>query len=111
MTLKKLKCFHLGSLASGASVDQTISNPVDWHIKHVYIVDRGAQTLTDVQVYVSINNNPLTDDYAPASLFGSDVLVAIDIDRDVKSGSTIYVKLTNSSSNTYDIDVCFELTE
>ncbi len=111
MTLKKLKCFHLGSLGAGASVEKQFSNPEDWHVKHILISDRSAQTLSDVQAFISINNEPLTDDYAPASIFGSDKLVAIDVDKDVKSGSTIYVKLTNSGTNTYDIDLCLELAE
>ncbi len=111
MALKKLRCFNLGSLASGASVEKQFSNSEDWHVKRIFIVDRGAQTLTNVQAYISINNDPLTDDFAPASLFGSDVLVALDVDKDVKKGSTFYVKLTNSGTNTYDIDVCLEITE
>ena len=111
MALKKLRCFNLGTIASGGSKDKEFSPPEDWHIRRIFISDRNAQSLTDVLAYIKLGDELITDDYAPAHLFGSDPLVALEIDKDVSKGTTIYVKMTNNKSSDVDIDICFEIVE
>jgi len=111
MPLKKLRCFNSGTISSGSYWEKEFAPAEDWHIKRIYISDRSAQTLTDVLAYIKLGDKLITDDYAPASIFGADPLVALEVDRDVAKGTSIYVKITNNKTTDVNIDVCFELTE
>ena len=111
MTLKKLRCFNTGTISAAGTYEKEFSPAEDWHVKHIFISDRSAQQLSDVLIYLKVGGEVLTQDYAPAHLFGSDILVALDIDRDFPKGTSIYFKFENKKSTSVDLDICFEIVE
>ena len=111
MALKKLRCFNSGSIAAGASWEKQFAPNEDWNIKYILFSDRGNQPLTDVLTYIKLGEDLVTDDYSPASIFGSDKLTALDIDKTIPTGTPVYIKVTNNKTAAIDIDVCFVLEE
>ncbi len=110
MPLKYLVTRSIGTIAAGGTGEDTWTPDEDVHIKRIYIVERSDQSLSNVDAYVKIGEDVLTKPSAPASLFGQDKVYAIDVDRDVPKGMTVYVKLQNNLSSSINVVVVYEVT-
>jgi len=99
-----------GSVAAGASKEDTWDSDADYVLKEVLITPRGNTVLTNVQFYADINGIPIFRPDVPA-----DLLRAINPDRpklnlEFKKGYTFLYKLTNNTAaaETYDISLVLE---
>ncbi len=111
MSLTKLRCFNLGSIAAGSSAEKEFAPPEDWTVSHIFINDRTGSSLYNTQVYIKVGGDLLTDDFAPARLFHVDNRNLVEIGRTIAKGTSIYVKVTNNETASINPDVCFEVIE
>jgi hypothetical protein len=110
MALKYLKSFNTGTIAAGGSFTLQFGADEDYHIKHIYFSDRGGTSLTATQVWVELGTgNLITKDFAPASIFGSTPLNALDIDVIIPAKSVITIKITNGQGTAINVDIVFEI--
>jgi hypothetical protein len=101
------KSINTGVINAGSYAELTWTPDKDITIKAVLVNERSDKSLANVQAYMTIADVPYTKDFVPASAIGQDLEYCWKPSLDVKSGAKIYVKFTNSRSDSVNIDIVF----
>ena len=72
------------------------------------LIERSDISLSGAQVYISIADVPYTKDYVPGSVIGQDPEYCWKPNLKVSKGSKIYVKITNNTGSSINVDIVFE---
>jgi len=102
------KTLNTGSIANGDYAEKTWTPDRDITIKKMVLVERSDISLSGAQVYISIADVPYTKDFVPGSVIGQDLEYCWKPDLRVSKGSEIYVKITNNTGSTINVDIVFE---
>lgn len=102
------KTLNTGDISTGSYAEVEWTPDRDIKIKKMLLIERSDTSLSNVQVYISIADVPYTRDFIPGSVIGSDLEYCWKPDLSVPKGAKIYVKISNSSGATVNIDVVFE---
>ena len=102
------KTLNTGDIPTGSFAEVDWTPDTDITIKKVLLIERSDQSLSNVQVFISIANVPYTKNFVPGSAIGSDLEYCWKPDLRVPKGAKIYVKISNNSGNTINVDVVFE---
>ena len=105
---KTFKSLNTGDIATGSYAEVEWTPDKDITLHKMLINERNDYSLSNVQVYISLADNPVTKDFVPASVIGSDTEYCYKPEAKISKGAKIYVKVTNSSANTINCDVVFE---
>ena len=103
----EFKTLNTGSIAAGGFAEVSWTPDRDITIKAVVFNERGDQSLSNVQVYITIADVPYTKDYAPARVIGTDLEYCWKPNLRVSKGARIYVKVVNSTAASINVDVVF----
>jgi len=106
MTL--FKCLNTGDIAAGGSKEVKWTPDRDIIIHKLLLVERSDQSLSNVQLYIMIARVVYTIDYMPAAAIGTSLEYCWKPMLPVSKGAEIYLKFTNSTAATVNIDVVFE---
>jgi hypothetical protein len=102
------KTLNTGDIANGASAEVDWTPDRDITIKKMLLIERSDISLSGAQVYISIAVVPYTKDFVPGSVIGQDTEYCWKPDLKVRKGAMIYVKITNNTGVTINVDVVFE---
>lgn len=102
------KSLNTGTISSGSYAEISWTPDRDITIKKMLLIERSDKSLSNVQVYISIADVPYTKDFVPGSAIGCDLEYCWKPNLAVRKGAKIYVKITNSRSDSVNIDVVFE---
>jgi len=102
------KSLNTGSISDGSYAEVEWTPDRDITIKKMLLIERSDQSLSNVQVYISIADVTYTKDFVPGSVIGSDIEYCWKPDLRVPKGAKIYVKITNNSGVAINVDVVFE---
>lgn len=102
------KSMNTGDIANGDYGEVSWTPDKDITITKMMLVERSDISLSAAQVYISIADVPYTKDYVPGSAVGSDPEYCWKPNLQVPKGAKIYVKVTNNTGNTINVDVVFE---
>ena len=75
------------------------------------LIERSDISLSGAQVYISIADVPYTRDFVPGSVIGSDPEYCWKPELYVSKGARIYVKVTNNTGSSINVDIVFEYEE
>jgi hypothetical protein len=104
------KSLNTGTINAGAYAELTWTPDKDITIQAVLVNERSDKSLANVQAYIAIADVPYTKDFVPASAIGQDLEFCWKPNLAVPSGAKIYVKFTNSRTDTVSIDIVFMYT-
>jgi len=106
MTL--FKCLNTGDIAAAGSKELEWTPDRDILIHKMLLVERSDQSLSNVQLYIMIAQVVYTIDYMPAAAIGTNLEYCWKPMLSVSKGARIYIKFTNSTAATVNIDVVIE---
>jgi len=101
------KTLNTGTIAAGGYAELQWTPDRDIIIRKGLLVERADKSLSNVQAYISIADVPYTKDYVPAAAIGTNLEYCWKPNLPVPKGAKIYIKLTNSRTDTVNIDVVF----
>lgn len=102
------KTINTGSIANGNYSEQTWTPSKDITIKKMLLNERSDISLSGAQAFISIADVPYTKDFVPASMIGQDLEYCWRPDLKVSKGARIYVKVTNNTGSSINVDIVFE---
>jgi len=102
------KTLNTGSISDGSYAEKEWTPDRDIVIKKMMLVERSDISLSNTQVYISIADVPYTKDYVPGSAIGQDLEYCWKPDLKVSKGARIYVKVTNNTGSSINVDIVFE---
>jgi len=94
-----------GSVANGASKGDSWKSDAKYVLERVWIVERAAGALNNVQFYADVDGVPLSRPDMPAEALEPDKPQKADLNLAFAEGSSFNYKITNNSggAQTYDI--------
>jgi len=101
-----------GTLSAGGTVT---SDTAKWTaddkyiIEKIFIIERDARTLSDVEVTAAIDDYVFTKDKVPASVFAPDELLSPVLNLVIDKGKNVKFDLKNVGSNDYNIYIVLKL--
>jgi len=107
--MRYLQNLPFTSLAAAASAEQTWAPETDVRIRRIYMTERGNGELRNVHAYITVADNPITKPTVPCRVFGENKEQGLEVNIDLVKGTKFYVKLTNSTSGTVNVDVVLEI--
>lgn len=102
------KTIELGSIAAGASAEDTWTPEKDITIKKVLINERSGASVNAVKIYLSLAGQTYTKPFVPASVIGTSPEYCWKPNLAVAKGTEIYVKAENTGASAVNIDIVFE---
>lgn len=102
------KTLNTGSISAGSYAEKEWTPDRDITIKKVLLNERGGADLNNVQLYISIADVPYTKDFVPGPAIGTSIQHCWKPDLKVSKGSQVYVKVTNSTASSINVDIVFE---
>jgi len=102
------KTLNTGSISDGSYAEKEWTPDRDITIKKMLLIERSDISLSGAQVYISIADVPYTRDYVPGSVIGQDPEYCWKPDLKVSKGAKIYVKITNNTGSSINVDIIFE---
>jgi len=99
-----------GSVADGASKEDTWKSDAKYVLREVIITPRGNTVLTNVQFYADIDGVPFFRPDVPADILDPLNKRRPEVNLEFAKGSSFNYKLTNNSgaAETYDISLILE---
>jgi hypothetical protein len=107
MPLKYFKTFNTGPISGGNYVEIRWVPDEDIQIDSILLTDRSGGSLNAVTAYIAVDSDVWTRDYVNAVVFTHDYQTIFPVNRSVRKGQTIYIKLTNNGTTTVNVDVIF----
>ena len=108
MGFKYYKNWESGSLADGASFEQTWYPDIDITIKRIHIARTTGESLTDSTLYLKVKENVYTHEVAPAIILGPDILTSPVLDIPVPAKAVIAFVFKNREGVAIAVMVTFE---
>jgi len=102
------KSLNTGSISDGSYAEVEWTPDKDITIKKMMLIERSDISLSNAQVYISIADVPYTKDFVPGSVIGQDTEYCWKPELKVSKGAKIYVKVTNNTGSSINVDVVFE---
>ena len=102
------KTLNTGDIANGSYKELEWTPDRDITIERMLLVERSDISLSNAQVYISIADVPYTKDFVPGSVIGQDTEYCWKPNLKVSKGAKIFIKITNNTGSTINVDVVFE---
>ena len=102
------KTLNTGSISAGSTVNKDWTPDTDIVIKKVMLIEKNDQSLSNVDVTITIADVPYTRDYVPGSAIGTDPEYCWKPDLEVSKGSKILFSVKNNTSSSVNIDIVIE---
>ena len=97
------------SAGSSSTLEWTTTEPIT--LKRIHVHERTGSSINNVQIYLTIDNEPRTLDYVPAALFTQKSQLQIPFDESLDAKTYIYMKITNNESSSVNLDITFEYSK
>jgi len=107
--MRYLQNLPFTGLATGASAEATWSPETDVKIRRIMVTERASGELSNIHAYITIGDNPITKPTVPCRVFGANKEQALEANIDLVKGTKLYVKLTNGTGGTVNVDVVLEI--
>jgi len=108
----KIKHIDIPSLADGSTYENEWTADEDYTIKYILIRRADGQPFTATTVTFFIDQQAITDDKAPAAIFGTDILNALPINESLLKDHKFKYSVKNQEGTTITvyIDLILERT-
>ena len=101
------KSINTGTITNSSYAEVTWTPDTDIIIRKILLNERSDISLSGTQVYIAIADVPYTKDYVPGSMIGQDLEYCWSPDLAVNKGAKIYIKITNNTGSSIDVDMTF----
>jgi len=101
------KSVDFGTISSGGSKTESWTPDKDITIHKIMLIERDDKSLSNVDVYISIADVPLTKDFVPGSAIGSDPEYCYQPNMAVSKGSKISITVTNKRADDINLVAVF----
>jgi hypothetical protein len=103
------KTLSITNVAAGGSGEVKWTTDRDLTVRKLMAIERSDKSLSNVQVYIAFAGTPYTKDFIPGSAIGSNPEYCYKPNLSLPKGTEVYIKLTNSRSDSVSVDFVFEV--
>jgi hypothetical protein len=103
------RTIDIGSVAAGATGEQSWTSDGDYTIHRIYLVEKTGASINAVEVTIRLDGTLLSRDYVPAAILGVAHVNNPVIDVSIKNGQKITFGVKNNESAARALYVVLEL--